>query len=365
MTSIVAPFGSRADGLARLLYFYDPNCSVCEEIHEQVLEPLLEEYGGRIAVTELDMSVSASFAFLLELESQCGIVEPSIPEVFIGQDALIGPEAIRERLKERIDYYLAQGGVDLPAEPPVVIPTSTAECPECPDIHAAQQTAVASKQTPIPQPTATLTPGDGPVIHVAWFNDPGCDLCERKEHDLQYILDKYKQVIVQRFNIKEHIALNEYLSLRANLPEDRRLIAPALFVGDSALVGNEITGSSIEAVLQPYLSTGAAEPWLGWEAQKEIAEQTILARFRSLGLWTVVGAGLLDGVNPCAFATMIFLISYLSVRKRQGRELLVTGAMFTLGVFLAYLGVGLGFLRFLTAVPALEIIGKWIYGLTL
>jgi cytochrome c biogenesis protein CcdA len=62
---------------------------------------------------------------------------------------------------------------------------------------------------------------------------------------------------------------------------------------------------------------------------------------------------------------MIFLISYLSVRKRRGRELLTTGAAFTLGVFLAYLGVGLGLLKFLTAVPALEVLGKWIYGLTL
>jgi len=79
----------------------------------------------------------------------------------------------------------------------------------------------------------------------------------------------------------------------------------------------------------------------------------------------VIGAGLLDGINPCAFATMIFLISYLSVRKRQGRELLATGGAFTLGVFLAYLGVGLGFLKFLTSLAILDVVGKWIYALTL
>jgi len=73
---------------------------------------------------------------------------------------------------------------------------------------------------------------------------------------------------------------------------------------------------------------------------------------------------LLDGVNPCAFATMIFLISYLSFRKREGRELLFTGAAFTLGVFLTYLGVGFGFLKFLTALPFLNVIGKWVYGVT-
>ena len=365
MVSLAVPLGSYADGVVRLFYFYDPNCAVCQETHQQVLEPLLAEYGERIAVDERDMSVSANFEFLLGLEKQFGVVGASIPEVFIAQDALIGPEAIRERLRERIDHYLTQGGVDLPATPPAVVPTPTAECKECPDIHAAQRTAVANRQTPTLPATATPALADKPRIHVAWFYQPGCDLCERKEHDLQYIVDKYSQVSVRRFNIKEEAALNEYLCLRAHVPEDRHMIAPAFFVGGSAVVGNEITGSSIEALLRPYLATGAAEPWLDWEAQKETAEQRILARFRSLGLWTVVGAGLLDGINPCAFATMIFLISYLSVRKRRGRELLATGAAFTLGVFLAYLGVGLGFLKFLTAVPALEIIGKWIYALTL
>ena len=76
----------------------------------------------------------------------------------------------------------------------------------------------------------------------------------------------------------------------------------------------------MEAMIRPYLLKGSAEPWAGFEAGKEGAEQTIVDRFRSLGILTVIGVGLIDGLNPCAFATMIFLISYLSVRKRRGRK---------------------------------------------
>ncbi|OGO05601.1 MAG: hypothetical protein A2Y73_08115 [Chloroflexi bacterium RBG_13_56_8] len=61
---------------------------------------------------------------------------------------------------------------------------------------------------------------------------------------------------------------------------------------------------------------------------------------------------------------MIFLISYLTLQKRQGKELLATGAAFAFGVFLTYLGVGFGFLKFLSSLPFLNAIGKWIYGLT-
>lgn len=253
----------------------------------------------------------------------------------------------------------------IPASPaPSKSPTP--ECKDCDQIHAAQRTAVAARQTLPPQaePSTTAVPA-GPAIHAAWFYKPGCDLCARKERDLQYALDKYPQLQVQRFNGQEDTALLQYLGLRAKVPEDQQLVAPALFVGDRYLVGEDIGGRSIEKLIQPFLATGAAEPWAEWEASSGAAENTILERFRSLGLWTVIGAGLLDGINPCAFATMIFLISYLSVRKRQGRELLATGAAFTSGVFLAYLGVGLGLLKFVTSLAIFSAVGKWVYGLTL
>ncbi len=367
MLSAGVPPRSSADAPVHFLYFYDPNCPSCQQVHREVLEPLLASYGERVIADERDMSDPATFEYLLKLEAQYGVREPGIPEVFIGQDALIGPQEIQSRLKERVEHYLAQGGVALPVMPwfPAPSQSPSAECPECDQIHAAQQTALAARQTPTVSAEPITTPVAGPVIHAAWFYKPGCDLCERKERDLQYVLGRYPQLQVRRFNGQEDTALLQYLGLRANVPEDRQLVAPAFFVGDRSLIGEDIGGRSIEALIQPFLSTGAAEPWAAWEANSGTAESTILERFRSLGLWTVIGAGLLDGINPCAFATIIFLLSYLSMRQRQGRALLATGAAFTLGVFLAYLGVGLGLLKFLTALPILSAVGKWIYGVTL
>ena len=342
-----------AQGPVQFYYFYDANCSSCDEVHRDVLEPLLAEYGSRVTAVELDVSQMENFEFLLTLESQYKVTSPSIPEVFIGADALIGPQPIQEQLRDRIEHYLAQGGAALPAE-----------CPECDEIHEAQRTALAAKPSATVQPYPT-SGGDPPTIHVAWFNQPGCDLCQRKEHDLQYLVDQHPQVEVRRFDSHDDTALHQYLCLQANVPEDRQLIAPSVFVGESYLVGNGISGSALLELIQPYLATGAPALWEDWENGRQTAQSVLVQRFRSLGLWTVVGAGLLDGVNPCAFATMIFLISYLAVRKRQGRELLATGAAFTAGVFLAYLGIGFGLLKFLTAVPVLGRMGRWMYGLTL
>ncbi len=77
-----------------------------------------------------------------------------------------------------------------------------------------------------------------------------------------------------------------------------------------------------------------------------------------------MGAGLIDGLNPCAFATLIFFISYLTFTGREGKEVLLSGFAFTLGVFLTYLGVGIGFLKFLATLPFLDAISQWIYGAT-
>jgi cytochrome c biogenesis protein CcdA/thiol-disulfide isomerase/thioredoxin len=359
----------RADGTVRFYYFYQTGCEACEVVHSEVVEPLLEAYGDRVAIEERDIDEPENLELLLSLEERFQAESVSIPEVFIGNDALIGPQAISEHLEERVEHYAALGGVELPLGAGVVIGSSTPVviCPECTVIHSAQRTAVASKATPSATPQAMASPGgsDSPAIHAAYFGQFGCDSCDRAEIDLQYVVQKYPQLKVQHFDITQDAALNEYLSQQANVPTEKHLTAPSLFVADSYLLGDDIRAANIERLIQPYLATGAAEPWAGWEASQSQAEQTILDRFRSLGLWTVVGAGLLDGINPCAFATMIFLISYLSVRKRQGSALLATGAAFTAGVSIAYLGLGLGLVRFLTALPILNTIGRWLNGLTL
>jgi cytochrome c biogenesis protein CcdA len=360
----VGEVGVRAQGAVHFYYFTESLCPVCVELHREFVEPLLAEYGDRVVAVEYDVAQAADFEFLLRLEEVYRIEAPSIPEVFIGDEVLVGPDQVRERLRERIDFYLAQGGVALPTVAlPSAVPAATAspECSECDEIHAAQQTAVASKATS----TASITPAEPPAIYAAYFYQLGCSECDRAEREVQYILQQYPQVKVRRFNVRDDAALNQYLCERSGVPAEKHLTAPAFFVADGYLLADEISAANLGRLIRPYLRSGSREPWANWEQQHPSAQKSIVQRFRSLGLWTVVGAGLLDGVNPCAFATMIFLISYLSVRKRAGRELLASGLAFTAGVFFAYLGVGLGLLRFLTAMPVLAGIGRWIYGLTL
>ena len=326
--------------VVHVLFFSDRLCQECVVVQKEVLQPLQDKYGARLVIEQRDVEGSASnYNLLRALENQHGVVGGAMPAVFIGQEALNGEEAVRERLPGLIEKYLAQGGVSLPP----VAPRETSTPPVIP-----------------PTPTA-----DGPVlpIHLAYFHQPGCRECDRVQLDLNYLQQRYPQLVVHDFDVKAEAALAEWLGQRAGVPEGKRLTAPAVFVGGEALVGEKIHTDSLEALIVRHTATGAEAVWENRESQGEAAAG-IIGRFRSFGALTVLAAGLVDGLNPCAFATVVFFISYLAFMGRRGREVLAAGAAFALGVFLTYLGVGVGVLRFLGSLPFLNTASRWINGLT-
>ncbi len=78
-------------------------------------------------------------------------------------------------------------------------------------------------------------------------------------------------------------------------------------------------------------------------AQAEAAQlQAHEALFSQITLWAIIGAGLADGINPCAFAVIVFFVSFLAAYKYTKKEIIVVGTAYCASVFLAYLLMGLG-----------------------
>jgi cytochrome c biogenesis protein CcdA len=63
----------------------------------------------------------------------------------------------------------------------------------------------------------------------------------------------------------------------------------------------------------------------------------------------ILGTGLLDGINPCAFAVMIFLLTYLLHVSNNRSLMLKTGIIYITVVYITYLLAGLGILSFISA----------------
>jgi len=82
----------------------------------------------------------------------------------------------------------------------------------------------------------------------------------------------------------------------------------------------------------------------------------------SPALIPVIVAGLLDGINPCAFSTVVFLLSTLALAGARGPVLAAMGLAFCGGVFGAYFSIGLGAfaaLRGGQVFPLLSAILRW------
>ncbi len=87
-------------------------------------------------------------------------------------------------------------------------------------------------------------------------------------------------------------------------------------------------------------------------------------RFQSFRLTTVIVAGLIDGVNPCAFATIVFLLSAVAYLGKTRREVAIVGVCFTLAVFVTYLLLGMGLLLAIKAFAIDTGVSRWLtYGI--
>ena len=76
---------------------------------------------------------------------------------------------------------------------------------------------------------------------------------------------------------------------------------------------------------------------------------------------TITG-GLTDGINPCVFATIVFLISYLTAIKKTGKELLLIGICFTTSVFFTYFALGCGAYEIIERIAKFSFVVKCLKG---
>jgi len=135
---------------------------------------------------------------------------------------------------------------------------------------------------------------------------------------------------------------------------------PTIFIDGQILDGEEEIKEGLEEMIElALLKGGSSWPQLAEKDETEKSNCALVAnKFKQLGIFSVIGGGLLDGINPCAFTTIIFLISYLNFIKRKKKEILFIGAVFTLAVFITYLSVGIGLFEFIKRISILPTLSR-------
>ena len=190
----------------------------------------------------------------------------------------------------------------------------------------------------------------GRPIYMALAFAPGCTHCEALNSYIKNLSGTYDIRMSYINALTNQTALTQYLS-HYNVSKDSWDTVPILFVNNTYCVGDTPCEAFLSARMAAFASGGTPQLYgSGTLTNITIAELT--------------GLALVDSVNPCAFAVLIFLLSTLFLRNPNERhKILLGGIAFALGIFVFYITVGVLLLFGIKSVLAVaDLKNAYIYG---
>ena len=200
-----------------------------------------------------------------------------------------------------------------------------------------------------------------PKAEFALFVSPTCGHCQKLKREYwNKLQEKYQdRVHFTEYDISQdgnHLIFME-TAKAYGVPEDN-LGYPAAAIGSTFLMGypSDIGTYAENAIEKAILLQEETDVRIPDNTQEQVKQA-----FSRITFWAIIGAGLLDGINPCAFAVIVFFISFLTVYKYTRREIIIVGTSYCVAVFLAYLLLGLGMFKFLYALRGFSYVIKGFY----
>jgi len=304
--------------------FYTPDCGHCMDILLAEIPRLRQKY--QFTLKKYDINFLENYSLLEKMEKDVEERGEDLPIIFVADSVFYGPEEAQEKLEGTL---------------------------------RSLSTSLGPSQKDTVRPVIDTTRSEIGAINIYYFYQTGCKECNRTEILLSHLERYYSGVMVYRFDIIDDTnkIFFEGLAVRNKIPEKERLIIPAIIVGEDYLIKDDISLKNIDPLLKKY-ATGSPQ----FETLNLVtAERSIFARFSKFSIFGVMGAGLLDGVNPCAFATLIFFVSYLLFIGRLRRDIILMAIFFILAVFVTYFAIGFGAFKVLKYLSGFDAIATIIF----
>jgi len=331
------PQASFSKDVVRLYFFYSDE-SGGQKVNKNFIKPLSKKYP--LEIRSFSLNKLNNYDILSRFEKELKQEDNELPVVIIGSKILGGETKIRADLEGLVKSYAEKGGIPWPS------------------------LQVTKSERWIPQAPTEEEKNSQKIMYGAFFYLQGCLDCEGKKAQLEEWVSKVPEMRIGTFDLtkEENKTLNEALLQIYHVPESKRVGIVKLYMGEDYLMGDDYGYENFQKLVSKYHGKATPPPWekVTQEALKN-GEQRIVERFKQFSLSAVLVAGFIDGINPCAFATIIFLVSYLTFIGKKTREILFYGIIFTLGVFIAYLLAGMGLMAGLRQLSGFPLITRGIY----
>lgn len=228
------------------------------------------------------------------------------------------------------------------------------------------------------------------TVNLHLFFSPGCPHCAAEKEFLEESQDKYPQLNIIMYDVGDNVENQKLYAKVAEKLGVRVGGVPFTVICDEYILGYlspETTGKQIDGIIQKKIESGVCndevstfqslseEPQVNGDKDKK--NEIDLPIFGLLDLETTslffltAAIGFLDGFNPCAMWTLLFLISLLlGIKDKKRRYFLGIAFILASGlVYFAFMAAWLnfflllGFVKWVRLIVAGVAMGVGIYNL--
>uniref|UniRef100_A0A7C4UAW0 Uncharacterized protein n=1 Tax=candidate division WOR-3 bacterium TaxID=2052148 RepID=A0A7C4UAW0_UNCW3 len=293
----------------KIYFFFSPDCPDCSFVKDKIIKKL----EGRYEIIYLSVEIPENMRLLMEIEDRKKDYNNKIPVVYVG-DSLFGS---KEEIMEGLLNYLKVVGKDNELK--------------------TEELSVYRLKNP---------------VKLLYFYKKGCRVCERMEYELRLLNKEFEGLIIEEYDIEKSLFFLYNIEKRLGLRRDRFLLTPVVVLNDEVFFQGEINK------LKEKILKVQEEGNEGYYERFKKGDKFEILSLLKIG--SIFFAGIIDGINPCAFGTLIFLITLFSISGGR-KEITLSGIGFIISVFITYFLIGMGLFNMLRGLSIFLTISRIIY----
>lgn len=169
---------------------------------------------------------------------------------------------------------------------------------------------------------------------VFYFYGKHCLACAETTPFINEMEEKYSDLHVHKYEIWENETNRQLFFKFCDVYCVDEKLVPIVFIGDEFLIGVDSIKNNLEGKITNCIQNNCICP-------EENISNVTLASETELNIPIIVSAALIDSINPCAFAVLIFMLTYLLALGSR-KKILIIGLGYIMMVFITYFLAGLG-----------------------